>query len=107
MRRAAARRDEHAWEAQREQRLWEHRRQLEQVWGPAFLTRPECKAELELHAERIARLNRIIDLAEEQHVAALAEHARRVLAREIARDARAMAELRARLSVPAPPWSPQ
>ncbi len=97
--RAQLRRDPHVWEAGRATRDEEHRRQLEGVWGGALLSRPECRAELELHADRVARLNRIIDVAEDQHNAALVTHARTVLNREIARNARAMADLRVRLGV--------
>ncbi|MGO9838180.1 MAG: hypothetical protein ACLP1X_28695 [Polyangiaceae bacterium] len=99
LRRAAERRDMHAWEAGRAARELEHRRDLEGVWGPAFLSRPECRAELELHAERLARLHRIIDLAEDQHATALLEHARAVLNHEIARNARAMSDIRFRLGI--------
>jgi hypothetical protein len=99
VRRAEERRDVRAWEAKRADRELENRRALAEVWGVNFLGRPECRAELELHAERIARLHRIMDLAEEQHAPALLEHARGVLNHEIARNARIMAELRARLGV--------
>jgi len=99
IKRAEERRDLRAWEAGRAARELEHRRDLEGVWGAPFLARPECRAELELHAERVARINRIIDLAEDQHATALLEHARVVMNHEINRNARAMAELRARLGV--------
>jgi hypothetical protein len=97
--RAELRRDQKAWDAGRAAREAEHRRQLEGVWGAAFLARPECHAELDLDAERIARINRIIDIAEDTHNAALLAHAQRVLGRELARHARVMAELRARLGI--------
>lgn len=99
VRRSEERRDLRAWEARRAEREMENRRALAEVWGANFLSRPECRAELELHAERIARLHRIIDLAEEQHAAGLLEHARSVLNREIARNARIMADLRVRLGI--------
>jgi hypothetical protein len=98
-RRSEQRRDLHAWEAGRAARELEHRRELESVWGATFLSRPECRAELERHADRVARINRIIDLAEEQHATALLAHARAVLNREIARNAREMSELRVRLGI--------
>jgi len=87
------------WESGRAAREEEHRRDLEAVWGAPFLLRPECRAELELHADRVARINRIIDIAEDTHNAALLAHAQRVLAREFARNARVMADLRVRLGV--------
>jgi hypothetical protein len=99
LQRAELRRDARAWEAGRAARELEHRRELESVWGRALLTRPECRAELELHADRMARLNRIIDLAEDQHDPTLLAHARVVLDREIARDARVMGDIRMRLGL--------
>jgi hypothetical protein len=99
VKRAEIRRDPKVWDGGRAAREEEHRRQLEGVWGAPFLARPECRAELELHADRVARINRIIDIAEDTHNAALLAHAQRVLAREFARNARVMAELRVRLGV--------
>jgi hypothetical protein len=93
--RQALRRDEHAWENSRAQRELEHRRQLEGVWGPQFLRRPEVRPELAINADREARLERMIDLAQDAHDAASEARARAILAREYARHARAMAALRA------------
>jgi hypothetical protein len=93
------RRDQKHWEEGREAREAEHRKQLENVWGQEFLQRPECKEELALNAERVARLDRIIDIAEDTHNAAMLARARAILAREFRRHARVMAELRARLGV--------
>jgi len=97
--RAQQRHDVRAWEAGRAAREMEYRRDLTGVWGYPFLSRPECRAELEIHADRLARLNRIIDLAEDQHNEALLEHARAVRNREIARDARVLGDLRVRLGI--------
>jgi hypothetical protein len=94
--RAAQRRNAAQWESSRAQRELEHRRQLEGVWGAAFLRRPECQPELALDADREARLDRMIDLAQDAHDAASEARARAILAREFARHARAMAALRAR-----------
>jgi len=99
LKRAEERRDARAWEAARAAREMEHRRELAGVWGANFLGRPECRAELELHADRVARINRIIDIAEDQHATLLLEHARAVLNREIARNARIMGDLHARLGI--------
>jgi hypothetical protein len=90
------RRNAAQWEANRAQRELEHRRQLEGLWGAAFIRRPEVTPEMALDADRMARLDRIIDLAIDQHDAASEARARAILAREIARHARAMAALRAR-----------
>jgi hypothetical protein len=97
--RAKERKDAKAWEAAREAREAEHRRQLEAVWGQELLMRAECREELALHAERVARLDRIIDIAEDTNNGALLARARGVMAREMRRHARVMAELRARLGV--------
>jgi hypothetical protein len=97
--RADQRKDAHAWEASRATREEERRHQLEGVWGAPFLARAEVRSELEVHADRVARIERIIDIAEDTHNAALLAHAQRVLAREFARNARVMADLRARLGV--------
>lgn len=97
--RAEQRKDAHAWEANRSAREEDRRHQLEGVWGAPFLSRAEVRTELELHAERVARIERIIDIAEDTHNAALLAHAQRVLGREFARNARVMADLRARLGV--------
>jgi hypothetical protein len=94
--RQAQRRDEHAWENSRAQRELEHRRQLEGLWGATFLRRPEVTPELAMDADREARLDRMIDLAQDAHDAASEARARAILAREYARHARAMAALRAR-----------
>jgi hypothetical protein len=96
--RAALRKDVHAWDADRDKRADEHRKALETVWGD-WIHRPECRAELELNADHLARVNRIIDLAEDAHNAALLARARAVRDREIARHARIMQELRVRLGV--------
>jgi hypothetical protein len=99
LKRGELRRDPRLWEAGRAAREEEHRRQLEGVWGAPFLARPECRGELELHADRVARIDRIIDIAEDTHNAALLAHAQRVLARETARHTRVMYDLRVRLGV--------
>ena len=93
--RQALRHDERGWESSRAQRELDHRRQLEGLWGPQFLRRPEVRPELEMDAYREARLERIIDLAQDAHDAASEARARAILAREFARHARAMAALRA------------
>ncbi len=94
--RLAQRHNEAQWEASRAAREAEHRKQLETLWGATFLRRPECQPELALDADREARLNRMIDLAQDAHDAASEARARAILAREYARHARAMAALRAK-----------
>jgi hypothetical protein len=88
-------RDAKAWEASRERRAEESRRAMEGIWGQEFLRRPECQPELGLYGERMARLNRIIDIGTPAQVA----RARAIIEREHRRHARAMEALRMRLGV--------
>ena len=95
--RQAQRRNQALWDSQRFQREAEHRRQLEEIWGPAFYHRYEVRPEISLNADRCARIARIIDIAEDAHDAALVARAQRILARENARHARVMTSLRIQL----------
>lgn len=85
-------RNEADWEASREARAAAHRREIAERWA-AIATREEARAELQAHAERMARLNRILDIAIEARDEALGAHCRRVIQREIVRNARAMARI--------------
>ena len=93
LRRQAARRDHAAWEAGREQRALEARNQVSATWG-GLADREDARAELRTHADRMAQLNRILDVAMDKGDAALAAHCRNVINREIARDARILASIR-------------
>jgi hypothetical protein len=93
LRRQAARRDHAAWEAGREQRALDARNQLLATWGP-LTDRADARAEFTTHADRMAQLNRILDVALDKGDSALAAHCRNVIQREIARDARIMAAIR-------------
>ena len=95
--RQAQRRNQAAWDAARAQREADHRRLLEETWGPAFYRRIEVRPEIALNADRCARIARIIDIAEDAHDAALVARAQRILARENARHARVMTDLRIHL----------
>jgi hypothetical protein len=92
------RRDARAWAASREARAAEHRRQLAMTWGNLPL-HPEAHAELVLHSQRMAILERILDIATDTNNAALAAHCHRVMDRETERDARVMDEFRGRWGV--------
>lgn len=87
-------RNEAQWEASQEARAAAHRREVMEHWG-AIASRAEARAELQVHADRMARLNRILDVAVDSHDDELTAHCRRVLQREIARNARAMARIEA------------
>lgn len=96
--RQIAKKDQHAWEASREQRAAEARAQVNSTWGD-ISERPEAKAELATHAERMAQLNRILDVAQDKGDAALAAKTNAVIQREIARDTRALQAIRAKEGV--------
>ncbi len=87
-------RNEAQWEASREARAAADRREVAERWG-AIASRAEARAELQLHADRMARLNRILDVAVDSHDDTLASHCRRVIQREVARNARAMTKIEA------------
>jgi hypothetical protein len=96
--RQAARKDTRAWEAARDQRAAAARSQLSATWGD-LADRPEAKAELATHAERMAQLNRILDIAQDKGDTALAAKTNAVIQREIARDTRILQGIRAREGV--------
>jgi len=62
--------DPKAWEAGRAQRASAHRQQLATLWGSITGTL-DGQARLRMHAERMARLNRLLDLAEQKNDEAL------------------------------------
>jgi hypothetical protein len=82
------------WEADRDARAEAHRREVAEHWRAREI-RADARAELELHAERMAHLNRILDIAVESEDFALARRCRRTIQREIARNARTMARIEA------------
>lgn len=87
-------RNEAAWEASQDARAAAHRREVMEHWG-AIASRADARAELQVHADRMARLNRILDVAIDSHDDTLASHCRQVIQREVARNARAMARIEA------------
>jgi len=93
LRRQAARKDHAAWEAGREQRALEARNQVLATWG-TIADREDARAEYTTHADSMAQLNRILDVAMDKGDAALAAHCRYVIQRDIARDARILARIR-------------
>jgi hypothetical protein len=90
-RRAALVKDDRRWEAERNARAENHRREIAQQWVHVA-DRPAARAELSLHADRMARLNRALDLAEASD-AALVRRINDLIRRETARHARIMAEI--------------
>lgn len=93
--RDAERKNQAKWNADRTQRADEWRNDMAKEWGNE-LDLPEARTELNLHSDRMSRLNRILDIAEDKHDAALTAHCRAVIQKEVARDARIMATLRAK-----------
>jgi hypothetical protein len=91
--RRIARRDAKAWASNRSQRDADARAQIGSTWGD-LAQRPEGRAELATHAERMAQLNRILDVAQDKGDAALVAHTKLVMQHEIARDARVLQSLR-------------
>ena len=91
-RREASRKDEKRWEAERNTRAENHRREIAQQF--AHIEQPAAKAELSIHADRMARLNRALDLAEASD-AALVRRINDLIRRENARHARTMAAIQA------------
>ncbi len=93
--RQAAKKDTRAWDASREQRAAEARAQVTSTWG-AIAEQPEAKTELATHAERMAQLNRILDVAQDKGDAALVARTNAVIQREITRDTKVLQGLRAK-----------
>jgi hypothetical protein len=87
--REAERKDEQKWKADRSKRADDWRNDMASQWGNT-LDQPEARSELSLHADRMARLNRILDIAQDKKDDALASHAKQVIQREVARDSRVM-----------------
>ena len=90
-RRAATQKDEKRWEDERNVRAENHRRAIAQQWAHDA-QKPAARAELSVHADRMARLNRALDLAEGTDTA-LASRINDLIRRENARHARTMATI--------------
>ena len=93
-RRIALLKDERRWEAERHIRAEEHRRAIAQEWVHVS-ERPAARAELSIHADRMARLNRALDLAEASSDTPMISRINELIHRENARHARTMATIQA------------
>lgn len=80
--RVQARKDPKSWEESRAQRASAHRAQLASLWG-SVAGSIDGQARLRLHAERMARLNRMLDLAEPKHDSALVKRIQADIEREL------------------------
>ena len=95
-RRKDARKDAAAWAAGRQRRAAEERKEITATWG-SVSTNAEAKAELTAHAERMARLNRVLDLAEDRSEPTVAARAKTLIEREITRHTNAMTAIKVRV----------
>ncbi len=98
-RRKDIRKDIRAWNDGRSLRAETHRRDLAQTYAN-LVNIPEARSELATHADRMARLNRILDLAEEKAETTIVNRANELIRRENARSARVIAAIRARTGGP-------
>ena len=93
-RRIALLRDERRWDEERHIRAEAHRRAIAQEWMHVS-ERPAARAELSIHADRMARLNRALDLAESSSDTPMIIRINELIRRENARHARTMATIQA------------
>ncbi len=88
-------RDQKAWDASREQRAIARRNEIASTWGNS-VSNADAQAELKAHANRMARLNRILDIANQKGDASLAGRCQTDIQKEIDRDARILQAIRVR-----------
>ena len=86
--------DPEAWEATRAQRASAHRQQLAALWG-GVMDRIEGQARLRLHADRMARLNRLLYLAEQRRDKSLIATIDADIASELVHQVQAMQKVKA------------
>jgi hypothetical protein len=92
--RKVAVKDVKSWNDTRVKRAADHRNEIAGTWGN-LVSNPQAIAELRTHADRMARLNRILDLATQKADNALASRCQGDIQREVDRDARELQEIRA------------
>jgi hypothetical protein len=86
--------DPKAWEANRAQRASAHRQQLAVLWGSVVGTL-DGQARLRMHADRMARLNRMLDLAQQKHDQPLTATINADIASALAHHVQAMQKVKA------------
>jgi len=91
--------DPKGWEEGRPQRASVHRAQLAALWGSVSGS-IDGQAHLRMHADHMARLNRMLDLAELQSDSALLARIHLDISRELARHMQAMRQLQAAAGLP-------
>jgi hypothetical protein len=90
--RTAALKEPQSWADNRPTRAAQHRQQLAELWGNVVGS-IDAQASLRMNADRMARLNRMLDLAEQKQDAALSTRLQADLTRELARHAHAMQQV--------------
>ncbi|HEY4103440.1 MAG TPA: hypothetical protein VGM44_06095 [Polyangiaceae bacterium] len=91
--RLAAIKNEKSWNEGRNARAIARRDEIAKTWGNA-VSSTEAQAELRTHADRMARLDRILDIANQKADNALAARCRADIQFEIDRDLHAMQVIR-------------
>ena len=81
--------DPKAWAAGRDQRALQHRREIAELWGNV-VNGIDGQAKLRMHAERMSRFNRMLDLAEYSADQALVARLHKDITRELVRHAKSM-----------------
>lgn len=97
--RKEALKDPKGWDDNRAQRASAHRARLAALWGNVVGT-IDGQAHLRIHADRMARLNRMLDLAELKNDSRLVARIRLDISRELARDMQAMRQLQVASGMP-------
>lgn len=92
--REAALDDPKGWQDHRAQRASAHRAELAALWGNVVGS-IDGQARLRMHAERMARLNRILDLAQLKQDPALVKRIQADIQRELARHVQTMQQVQA------------
>lgn len=87
--RAQEQADANAWTASRAERAAQHRKEIAELWGNVVY-RIDGQANLRIHAERMSRLNRMLDLAQQAADQALIVRIRADITRELTRHAKSM-----------------
>ncbi len=90
--------DAQSWRDNRGQRADAHRALLGQIWG-GLVDSPDARAALRIHADRMARLNRMLDVAQQSGDRTPIKRIRADIASELVHHARNMQTLRAALGL--------
>ena len=92
--RREALKDAKAWALNRPQRASKHRQEIAGLWGDVVGS-VDAHAALRMNADRMARLNRMLDIAEQKSDSALTSRIHADITRELSRHVKAMQKVRA------------